>query len=61
MSDQKYEPVFIPCGDSFEKMNEISDELLEEVSGGCSSQQTEAEGKSLCINLIVIEDGCREN
>ena len=34
MSEKKFEPAFIPCGDSMEKMGEISDELLESISGG---------------------------
>lgn len=36
--DHEKKARFIPCGDSLEKMNEISDEDLEDVSGGAKIQ-----------------------
>jgi len=34
MNEKKREGVFIPCGDSLERMQEISEEQMENVSGG---------------------------
>ena len=34
MSEEKREGTFIPCGDSFERMAEIKEESLENVTGG---------------------------
>ena len=33
------EPRFIPCGDSFEKIGEIDEAVLQGVSGGAKPQQ----------------------
>jgi len=34
MNEEKREGAFIPCGDSLERMQEIQDDELENVSGG---------------------------
>ena len=58
MREKKYEPVFIPCGDSMEKMEAINDDILESVSGGasepdgCSVQLDDYVGS---VGAIVVE------
>ena len=37
MGEKKNASAFIPCGDSFEKMEEIKDEQLENISGGAGN------------------------
>ena len=34
MNEKKFDPAFIPCGDSMEKISEIDESALESVSGG---------------------------
>ena len=50
MNEKKREGAFIPCGDSLERMQEISDEQLENASGGADNS-----GHKICGDSEPIE------
>ena len=63
MREKNHEPAFIPCGDSFEKMNELNDKQMETVSGGsgCSGQQDDVQDDNvILITNVVITDHIRQ-
>lgn len=47
MNKKKFEPAFIPCGDSFEKMAEINDDELDTVVGGVGAVNTAGTAKGV--------------
>ena len=47
------EPTFIPCGDSVEKMEEIKDEQLENISGGAVDTSSLYEKCPFCGGLLI--------
>lgn len=53
---RKIEPRFIPCGDSFEKMNaEIDEDSLESVSGGTGENaNARSEDYEGSVGAIVV-------
>ena len=43
MNQKKYEPAFIPCGDSFEKIDEIDAAAIEKISPRCGKESASNE------------------
>ena len=50
MNEEKREGAFIPCGDSLERMQEISEEQLENVAGGAVHP-----GDGICSDSELFE------
>ena len=44
MNEKKHEGTFIPCGDSLERMQEIREDDLEQVSGGSGLDAADESG-----------------
>ena len=52
MNEKNFDPAFIPCGDSMEKMEEISEAALENVSGGSTEEELPVFSKKLLEDLL---------